>query len=216
MIIDLIDPALFVICIFLAATFLTASFPKLRHPHTFTAAIASYHLLPPHWTRPFARTLPFLELVLGLMLLLGWRTRLAALASVGLLTLFLAAMSINLARGHKDLDCGCSGKGHSQKISWRTITRNVGLVLLALLVAMWGGGFLALDTQSPAVQAFVWEQGMLNTLPPLILSGRGLWLFFQLLRQTVRLMMLTPVESQTVEIFSNFQNLKSVQLEGQE
>lgn len=115
----------------IAAIFLTSSLPKLRHPRSFTSAIAAYHLLPQRWVDPFATTLPWLELALGLMLLLGWGTRIAAVVSAALLIVFLAAMGINLARGRKDLDCGCSGKHHSQKIGWKTITRNVILLLLS-------------------------------------------------------------------------------------
>jgi len=192
----------------LVAIFLTSSLPKLRHPRAFTTAVQAYHLLPQPWIRPFAIILPWLELALGLMLLLGWGTRIAALAGSGLLLVFLTAMGINLARGRKDLDCGCSGKKHSQKIGWKTIARNIVLVLFSIPVAVWGGGFLALDNQSPAIQTFVLETLLLHRLLPLVLSITGLWLLSRLLRQTVRLVMLTPAENQTSEVTENFRSLK--------
>jgi uncharacterized membrane protein YphA (DoxX/SURF4 family) len=200
---------------FLAAIFITSSLPKLRHPHTFTSAVAAYRLLPQPWIRPFAITLPWLELALGLLLLVGWQTQSAALVSAALFFLFLAAMGLNLARGRKDLACGCSGKQHAQKIGWKTITRNVVLILLALPLAVWGGGFLALDNPSPAVQAFILETLLLHTLLPLALSVGGLLLLFRLLRQTVRLVLLTPVDNQLVEAAENFGNLPTIQVEGQ-
>jgi len=201
--------------LFLAVIFLASSLPKLRSPQVFTSTVTAYHLLPQRWIRPFARTLPWLELILGLMLLLGWHTQITALVSAALFFLFLVAMGINLARGRKDLGCGCSGKKHAQKISWKTIVRNLALILLTLPVALWGGGFLALDTQSPATQKFVWETILLNGLLPLALSGGGLWLLSRLLRQTVRLVMLTPVENQTSEVAENFRSLNPVQVEMQ-
>ena len=191
----------FLVRVLLALVFLTSSLSKLRHPRAFTSTVTGYYILPLHWVHPFASTLPWLELALGLILLIGWQTRLAALTSIALLLLFLAAMSINLARGRKDLDCGCSGKKHAQKISWKTMARNVVLILLALPVALWGGGFLAFDNQSPATQTFVLETLLLHSMLPLALSGAGLVFLSRLLKQTVRLVMLTPVENQTSEGF---------------
>ncbi|GAB4577977.1 MAG: hypothetical protein Fur0022_07090 [Anaerolineales bacterium] len=199
---------------FLAAIFISSSFPKLRSSPAFASAVQAYHLLPQPWIRPFALTLPWLELTLSLMLLVGWQTRLAALASVVLLLVFLAAMSINLARRRKDLDCGCSGKKHTQKIGWKTITHNLILIILALPVAFWGGGFFALDNQSPTVQTFIFETLLLNSLLPLVLTGMGLLFLSSLLKQTVRLVLLTSTEIQLTEISNNFQNLKTNPTEG--
>jgi uncharacterized membrane protein YphA (DoxX/SURF4 family) len=198
----------------LVAIFLTSALPKIRQPRTFTSSITAYHLLPPHWTRPFALTLPWLELALGLLLLIGWQTRLAALTSAALLLLFLVAMGLTLARGRKDLDCGCSSKKHAQKIGWKTITRNVILILLALPMAFWGGGFLALDNQAPAVQTFILKTLLLNSLLHLAISGIGLVFLSRLFKQTLRLVMLTPAETQPTEISNHFQNLKTNPTEG--
>ena len=205
----------FLIRLIFSIVFLVSSLPKLREPLTFSSAVTAYKILPSRWTRPFALFLPWLELTLGLLLLFGWQTRFAALASAGLFLLFLVAMGINLVRGRKDLDCGCSGKKHSQKIGWKTIARNMVLILLALPVAFWGGGFLALDNQSPMVQAFVLETLIFNSLLPLALSGVGLVCLSRLLKQTVRLVMLTPGDVQTSEVAENFRSLNPLQVEVQ-
>ncbi|NUM44519.1 MAG: DoxX family membrane protein [Anaerolineales bacterium] len=204
---------------FLGVIFFRAFFPKFRHPRSFAAAVQAYQLIPKSWVYPFALTLPWLELALGLLLLVGWQTRLAALTSAALLLLFLVAMGITLARGRKDpskanLDYGCSGKKHTQKIGWKTITRNIILILLSLPLVLWGGGFLALDNQSPTVQKFIFETLLLNTLLPLLLTGVGIVCLARLLKQTVRLVMLTPTETQPTEISNNFQNLKTNPTEG--
>ena len=199
----------------LAVVLLTSSLPKLRATSSFAGTVQAYHLLPSRWVRPFALSLPWLELALGLLLLLGWHTRIAALTSAALLLVFLAAMGINLARGRKDLDCGCAGKKHAQKIGWQTMARNSLLGLLCLPLAMWGGGFLALDHQSPAVQAFVREQVLLNMLLPLGLIGVGLWLLARLLRQTVRLVLLSPVENQISDTPTDLGSFKPISVEVQ-
>ena len=212
--INMVYLALFSVRLILAAVLLTSSFPKLRATHSFAASVQAYHLLPQRWVRPFALTLPWLELALGTMLLVGWQTRFAALASASLLLVFLVAMGLNLARGRKNLDCGCSGKKHAQKIGWKTIIRNLALILFALPVVIWGGGFLAFDIQSPAIQKFLWETILLNGLLPLALSSAELWLLSRLLRQTMRLVMLASAENQPTENPKNFRNFKTNPMEG--
>jgi glucose dehydrogenase len=46
-------------------------------------------------------------------------------------------MSINLARGRNDLDCGCTGPAHiPQTIGWALVIRNGVLVIFALATAL--------------------------------------------------------------------------------
>jgi uncharacterized membrane protein YphA (DoxX/SURF4 family) len=49
---------------------------------------------------------PFLELVAGLALIIGFYPRSAALIVNAMLLVFITALSINLIRGH-EFDCGC-------------------------------------------------------------------------------------------------------------
>ena len=184
----------------LAITFLTSALPKLRQPHAFASAVTAYRLLPKPWIRPVATILPWLELSLGLLLFLGWGTKFAAGISVGLLFLFLSAMGINLARGRKDLGCGCSGNSKAKKVSGKTICRNLIFILTTLPLIFWGGGIFALDNQSWAFQSIFVQTGLLENLLPLIMSVVGFWLVPRLFLQTLRLVMLTPVEEQPSEI----------------
>jgi uncharacterized membrane protein YphA (DoxX/SURF4 family) len=122
----------------LAAIFLISAFGKLRDRRGFVAAVLDYRVLPQRWARRFAVVLPWLELALGLMLVLGIGTRVAAVLSALLLFVFIIAMGVNLLRGRTDLNCGCGGARHAQTISSRLIARNLGLILLALPLAVWG------------------------------------------------------------------------------
>ena len=49
---------------------------------------------------------PFLELVAGLALIIGFYPRSAAIIVNAMLLVFITALSINLIRGH-EFDCGC-------------------------------------------------------------------------------------------------------------
>ncbi len=93
----------------LGAVFLAAAVPKLRRPKTFTLAVMEYRVLPSFFSRLFARMLPPIELLLGMLFLTGTAVRLAAVATLFLLSGFLIAVLVNLARG-RQVDCNCFGK----------------------------------------------------------------------------------------------------------
>lgn len=173
--------------------FLVSSLSKLRHPRHFVASVADYKLLPRSFERPFAHSLPWLELVMGMLLMLGYAVRPVAVLSMALLLVFILAMIINLVRGRKELDCGCYGRFHRQKIGWKIITRNVVLSLLLLALALWGDGLLSLEKHTPSILSFVWAVFLLNGFLPLALSGLGLFMFYRLFYQLARLIALIEI-----------------------
>jgi hypothetical protein len=120
--------------ILLALIFLQAGVQKLRHLDVFEGVVLNYRVLPRASARSFAVTIPFLELALAAALLAGaspW----AELAAAVLLSLFAAAMAVNVLRGRTDIDCGCFQSSLRQLISWWTVGRNVVLAIVALLAA---------------------------------------------------------------------------------
>jgi uncharacterized membrane protein YphA (DoxX/SURF4 family) len=97
----------------LAAVFLYAAWSKLRQPWlVFAMSIDSYQILPPWMVFAVARTLPWLELVLGLLLLAGLYLRYAAPVCALLLLIFYAAMLRAYLSG-LGIDCGCFGVGEA-------------------------------------------------------------------------------------------------------
>lgn len=121
--------------VLLGAVFLYAAYTKLRQPwQIFAMSINSYNLLP-EWAVIFvARTLPAFELLLGVLLLLGYQLRYVAAASSALLLFFLAVMVRSYFKG-QGIDCGCFGVGEA--LSVKTLARDALLatVSLALTVA---------------------------------------------------------------------------------
>jgi hypothetical protein len=71
----------------------------------------------------------------GLLFAVGTAT--CALAGAALLTLYLGAIAINLARGRRSIDCGCLGpvgsSGHG--LSWWLAPRNLALIAPAFILA---------------------------------------------------------------------------------
>ena len=94
----------------LGAVFIYASIDKILHPAAFAKAIYNYQILPDTLINLTAVMLPWLELILGLFLIIGlFREGTACMVTV-LMLVFLGAMIFNLARG-LDIHCGCFSAG---------------------------------------------------------------------------------------------------------
>lgn len=138
-----LDPVFaWVIRLGLALLFGSAAWHKLRDLRAFSATLANYRLLPRAFARPVALALASCELAIATLLLApqsGAMDRVVALApaaALGLLALYSGALAVNLARGRRDLDCGCLGPAHRQRISpgllWRNAFVSLGPLLLML------------------------------------------------------------------------------------
>jgi uncharacterized membrane protein YphA (DoxX/SURF4 family) len=126
---------LLLICrVALGAVFLYAAYTKLSQPWlVFALSIDSYQLLP-EWAVLFtARTLPWFELLLGILLIAGIGLRYAAVASSALLLVFFGIMVRSYAKG-LGIDCGCFGVGEA--LSPKTLVRDGLLVLMSIIVTV--------------------------------------------------------------------------------
>ncbi len=111
--------------------FTQAALPKLRNTQVFAGVLANYRLLPAFLTAPAALLLPLVECAVGFGLMLDHGSLFAPMA-MALLLLFAAAMGINIARGRREIDCGCGRSDLRQPLSWLLVVRNVLLVALLL------------------------------------------------------------------------------------
>jgi uncharacterized membrane protein YphA (DoxX/SURF4 family) len=94
----------------LAAVWLVSGTLKVVDPDQTVVAVRAYDVLSRGAVDAVAAVLPFLEIGLGLLLLLGIGTRLVAVVSALLLLVFLAGVGQAWARGLA-IDCGCFGGG---------------------------------------------------------------------------------------------------------
>jgi uncharacterized membrane protein YphA (DoxX/SURF4 family) len=116
----------------LGAVFVYAAYTKLRQSWLlFALSIDSYQLLPEWAVLATARTLPWLELGLGVLLIAGIWLRYLSIAAAGILGLFFTVMVVSYFRG-AGIDCGCFGVG--EPLSLKTLVRDG--VLLAGAVAL--------------------------------------------------------------------------------
>ena len=114
--------------------FAYAGYLKLREPWAlFAMGIDSYHLLPYNLVVLSARTLPAVEVVLGLWLMAGFWPRLPSTVISLLLVVFFSAM-LHAKLAGQQIDCGCFGTG--DPISKWTLLRD-GSLLAASLAVTW-------------------------------------------------------------------------------
>jgi hypothetical protein len=130
-----LDPAIgWTVVLVLAGVFGAAAITKLRALDAFVGVLHSYRLVPEPLERPIAYALPVIELAIAVGVLLPAVRASAALTAAILLVLFAGAMAINLARGRRDIDCGCFATVLRQRLSWPLVLRNLLLAALALRV----------------------------------------------------------------------------------
>ena len=118
----------------LAAVFLVSGGLKALDPDATYVAVRAYDVLPKAGVALVAAVLPWFEIVLGVLLLLGVATRAAAAVGAGLLLVFVAGVTQAWARG-LSIDCGCFGGGGAvdpdQTTYGQELLRDAGFLLLA-------------------------------------------------------------------------------------
>jgi len=129
----------------LGGIFIYAGYSKIFlpiiHPHPpigvalsfFAMQVDSYLLLPPWGVNFVAHTLPFAEVVLGLLLLIGWRLRIWAVIVTVIMVGFFAAVVRSYALGLQ-INCGCFA--NPEPLTIKTVFRDGSLAALALLMTV--------------------------------------------------------------------------------
>lgn len=118
----------------LAAVWAFAGWEKATNPAQAAQAVRAYDVLPESLVEPIGYALPYLELGLAALLVIGLGTRIVAGISAVLLLVFIAGISQAWARGLA-IDCGCFGGGGpiapDQTKYLEEILRDIGFILLA-------------------------------------------------------------------------------------
>jgi uncharacterized membrane protein YphA (DoxX/SURF4 family) len=132
----MLDPIVgYLIVVSFALLFARAGIHKLRGLDRFVDAFSDYRVMPATLNRPVALAIPILELAIAMLLLWGPGRRLALLGGIGVLITYAAGMALNLARGKRDLECGCGGGYERRSIAAWMVWRNL-LLVLPLCIAL--------------------------------------------------------------------------------
>jgi uncharacterized membrane protein YphA (DoxX/SURF4 family) len=92
--------------IVIGGIFIYASIDKIINPESFTRIIHNYRLFPPSLINIIAIVTPWIELVSGVFLIIGFKYKGANLIIFGMLIAFIIALTISYARGI-NINCGC-------------------------------------------------------------------------------------------------------------
>ena len=133
--------------LYLGFLFAAASWHKIMNPEMFALDVATYQLLPLWAINGFALILPWVELLAGVLLVLGLRTRAAALLVLCMMLSFTLALMWALHLG-LDMTCGCFASQAAtgdDPISWHTLVRDLIWLLMALYVVTLDRAPLGLD-----------------------------------------------------------------------
>lgn len=123
----------------LGGTLIAAGYLKFDELDKSQMAVRAYELLPIPVANFMGIFLPFFEMAVGILLVLGAAVRLSALASALLMFAFMIGISQAWARG-LSIDCGCFGGGGQVapgEADYLTpLLRDTGLTLLAVYLTL--------------------------------------------------------------------------------
>ena len=132
----------------LGGVLLVAGLLKVTHPAKSAMAVRAYEVLPIPVANFLGYALPWIEVGIALLLILGVAIKPAAMMGGFLMFLFIVAISQAWARG-LTIDCGCFGgggqvaKGETKYLE--EILRDSGLVILAIYLVKFPRGKFSLD-----------------------------------------------------------------------
>jgi uncharacterized membrane protein YphA (DoxX/SURF4 family) len=115
-----------------ALVFLAAALAKIGDSADFALQIHHYRLVPFGFENLLGVTLPWIELLAALAILLRLQPRSGSVVVAGLMTLFVVVVGLAVARG-LDIECGCFGTADATRVGGAKLAENVGLLALALV-----------------------------------------------------------------------------------
>jgi spermidine/putrescine-binding protein len=108
-----------------------AGVPKVLHPDQFADIVLNYRILTGPLVNWVALTLPWLELIAGVLLILGAFTRAAAILATAMFATFTVALASAQIR-HLDIACGCFDVAASSGSTSQSLVEAVVLLLASL------------------------------------------------------------------------------------
>lgn len=132
----------------LGGVLFAAGYLKIGTPDKSQMAVRAYEMLPISVANMLGLILPFVEIVIGALLILGSLTRFMAALGGFTMFIFIIAISQAWARG-LNIDCGCFGGGGAvapgETKYLQEILRDAGLVFLAAYLIRYPSTKFSLD-----------------------------------------------------------------------
>jgi putative oxidoreductase len=145
------SPYLSIFCrLLLGAIFVSFALSKILRPAVFALNVVDYNLTPAWGVNLWSLALPWAELVVGLFLILGIRTRAAATLIAAMNLVFILGL-VNAILHHMPINCGCVGEV-GEPVNWLKVMKNVAMVIMCIQIFLYDrllvldrGGFILRD-----------------------------------------------------------------------
>jgi|UniRef100_A0A7C5EN07 putative oxidoreductase len=142
------SPYLSAFCrVVLGVIFVQFALSKIMRPAVFALNVVDYGLMPEWGVNLWSLILPWAELVSGLFLVLGIRTR-AAATIIGAMNLIFIVGLVNAIFLELPINCGCVGEA-GEPVTWWKVLKNAGMLLMAVQIFLYDrlfvldrGGFI--------------------------------------------------------------------------
>jgi len=142
------SPYLSAFCrVLLGVIFIQFALSKIMRPAVFALNVVDYALMPAWGVNLWALVLPWAELVVGLFLILGIRTRAAATIIGGMNIIFIVGL-VNAIFLNLPINCGCVGEV-GEPVNWWKVLKNTGMLLMTVQIFLYDrlfvldrGGFI--------------------------------------------------------------------------
>lgn len=130
--------------LFVAAIFFYASYDKILNPQHFAAFVGQYELIPLWMVNWGSAILAWTEFLVSILLVIGWKTRPAALIT-SVLLLFFTGLMIYAGITGAGFDCGCFPGDAGHPAGFDAALRDVGFLLPSLFVLIFPGRRFSVD-----------------------------------------------------------------------
>lgn len=127
----LAHPALVRLCqIVIGVIFAWAALAKIGDAQAFATQLHNFRIVPVAFENVVAVTLPWIELVAAMALVLNIRARSGALLVCVMLAAFTMAIIVALLRG-LDIECGCFGTADASRVGFVKVLENAAMLAVA-------------------------------------------------------------------------------------
>jgi putative oxidoreductase len=133
-------------------TFIIAAIPKIISPSNFAWSIALYQMLPYQYIHLLAVILPWLELIVGITLILGLWTRGSAVIVCGMLVMFIVAILYAIINRIEMSGCGCFSQegakalaAHKSEMGTSLLYRDIAMLFFTGYVWLFDTGKFGID-----------------------------------------------------------------------
>lgn len=114
--------------------FISFSYYKIMEPISFAKGIWFYHMVPGNLINLMAVYLPWVELLCGIALIVGFQYRGAVVLVNIMMIMFMVALSLAIYRGIS-IDCGCFKAAKvTENSAMDALIRDAGIIVMSLLL----------------------------------------------------------------------------------